>query len=92
MSRAIPPIPNTPPWRGAQLKHRDNFNFTFTFYRPYALVGTTCSNTARGMQAFLPFYDTVCCDIINLARPSSQDETAYIQGSPPQSSDMEQSA
>jgi hypothetical protein len=21
---------NTPPWRGAQLKHRDNFTFTFT--------------------------------------------------------------
>jgi hypothetical protein len=24
MSGAIPPLPNTPPWRGAQLKHRDN--------------------------------------------------------------------
>jgi hypothetical protein len=24
--------PNTPSWRGAQLKHRDNFTFTFTFY------------------------------------------------------------
>jgi hypothetical protein len=23
--------PNTPSWRGAQLKQRDNFNFTFTF-------------------------------------------------------------
>jgi hypothetical protein len=29
MSRAIPPLPNTPSWRGAQLKHRDNFTFTF---------------------------------------------------------------
>jgi hypothetical protein len=28
MSGAIPPLPNTPPWRGAQLKHRDNFTFT----------------------------------------------------------------
>jgi hypothetical protein len=27
MSGAIPPLPNTSPWRGAQLKHRD-----FTFY------------------------------------------------------------
>jgi hypothetical protein len=26
--------PNTPPWRGAQLKHRDNLNFTFTFTLP----------------------------------------------------------
>jgi hypothetical protein len=28
---AIPPLPNTSSWRGAQLiKHRDNFTFTFT--------------------------------------------------------------
>jgi len=26
---AIPPLLNTPSWRGAQLKHRDNFTFTF---------------------------------------------------------------
>jgi hypothetical protein len=25
MTGAIPPLPNTPSWRGAQLKHRDNF-------------------------------------------------------------------
>jgi hypothetical protein len=30
MSGAIPPLPNTPSWRGAQLNHRDNFTFTFT--------------------------------------------------------------
>jgi hypothetical protein len=24
---AIPPLPNTPSWRNAQLKHRDNFTF-----------------------------------------------------------------
>jgi hypothetical protein len=30
---AIPPFPNAPSWRGAQLKikHRDNFTFIFTF-------------------------------------------------------------
>jgi hypothetical protein len=27
MSGAIPPLPNTPSWRGAQLKQRDNFTF-----------------------------------------------------------------
>jgi hypothetical protein len=27
MGGAILPLPNTPPWRGAQLKHRDNFTF-----------------------------------------------------------------
>jgi hypothetical protein len=25
----IPPLPNTPSWCGAQLKHGDNFTFTF---------------------------------------------------------------
>jgi hypothetical protein len=25
MRDAIPPLPNTPSWRGAQLKHRGNF-------------------------------------------------------------------
>jgi hypothetical protein len=32
MRGAIPPLPNTPSWRGAQLKHRDNFTFTFYTY------------------------------------------------------------
>jgi hypothetical protein len=27
MSGAIPPLPNTPSWLGAQVKHRDNFTF-----------------------------------------------------------------
>jgi len=31
MSGAIPPSPNTPSRRGAQLRHRDNFTFTLTF-------------------------------------------------------------
>jgi len=26
MSGAIPPLPSTPSWRGAQLKHGENFN------------------------------------------------------------------
>jgi hypothetical protein len=25
---AVPPLPNTPSWHGAQLQHRDNFTFT----------------------------------------------------------------
>jgi hypothetical protein len=29
MCGATPSFPNTPSWRGAQLKHKDNFNFTF---------------------------------------------------------------
>jgi hypothetical protein len=31
MSGTVLALPNTPSWRGAQLKHRDNFTFyTFT--------------------------------------------------------------
>jgi hypothetical protein len=31
MRGTIPPLPNNmPSWRGAQLKHRSNFTFTFT--------------------------------------------------------------
>jgi hypothetical protein len=33
MRGAIPPLTNTPSWRGAQLKHRDNFTFTFSVPR-----------------------------------------------------------
>jgi hypothetical protein len=33
MRGAIPPLLNTPSWRGAQLKHRDNFTSTLTFNR-----------------------------------------------------------
>jgi len=28
MREVIPPLPNTPSWRGAQLKHKDKFIFT----------------------------------------------------------------
>jgi hypothetical protein len=31
MSGAIPPLPDTFSWRGARLKHRDNF----TFFQPH---------------------------------------------------------
>jgi len=32
MYGAIPPVPNTHSWRGAQLKHRDNFTFTYLHF------------------------------------------------------------
>jgi len=35
MRGAIPPLPNTPPWRSTELKHRDNFTFNFTFNSKY---------------------------------------------------------
>jgi hypothetical protein len=35
MRGAIPPLPNTPSWHGAQLKHRDNFTFIQYNDMPY---------------------------------------------------------
>jgi hypothetical protein len=35
----IPPLPNTSSWRGAQLKHRDNFTFTYRAIRSIHVVG-----------------------------------------------------
>jgi hypothetical protein len=34
MSAAVPPLPNTPSWRGAQLKHRDNFTYNLGYSVP----------------------------------------------------------
>jgi hypothetical protein len=31
MREAIPPLPNTPSWHGAHLKHGESFTFTFAF-------------------------------------------------------------
>jgi hypothetical protein len=38
MSGAIPPLPNTPSWRGAQFKHRDNFTFYLYHEERYIVV------------------------------------------------------
>jgi hypothetical protein len=38
MRGPIPPLPNTPSWRGAQLKRRDNFTFTFSVGELYEAV------------------------------------------------------
>jgi hypothetical protein len=29
----IPPLPNTPSWRGVQSNYRDNFTYTITIFR-----------------------------------------------------------
>jgi len=31
MGGAVPPLPNTPSWRGAQGEHRDNFTSTLQY-------------------------------------------------------------
>jgi hypothetical protein len=53
MSGAIPPFPNTPSWRGAQFKHKDNFTFFtclgFDFRRGLGIfLFITASRTALG--------------------------------------------
>jgi hypothetical protein len=41
MHGAIPPLPNTPSWRGAQLKHRVNFNLYLREMGGRVLTGFT---------------------------------------------------
>jgi hypothetical protein len=45
MRGAIPPLPNTPSWRGAQLKHRDNFTF---------IINTTTTSISAAAAAPVP--------------------------------------
>jgi hypothetical protein len=56
MSAAIPPLPNMPSWRGAQLKHRDNFTFTFRGRMiSSAQSWNANSNPTRGMKMVMCF-------------------------------------
>jgi hypothetical protein len=48
MSGAIPPLPYTPSWRGAQLKHRENFTFTFFLYVNSILHHSNINSIQRG--------------------------------------------
>jgi hypothetical protein len=63
MSGAIPPLPNTPLWRGAQLKHRDNFTFSgvCTEVCPTNLI-LVCS---RPLQSF-PYVKLKSISIVNV--------------------------
>jgi hypothetical protein len=72
MREAIPPLPqNTPSWRGAEVKHRDNFTFTFTFdYVTFRELGRfpsagDCNYTDRSVTAFLTFLLMVGMDLFN---------------------------
>jgi hypothetical protein len=42
-----PHSPNTPSERGAQLKHRDNFTFTFPLSVPFAILINTATQKFR---------------------------------------------
>jgi hypothetical protein len=54
MSGIIPPLPNTPPWPGAQLNHKDNFTFTFTVWYSVEYVETF---------SFSIYNENLCCEI-----------------------------
>jgi hypothetical protein len=45
MCGAIPPLPNTPSWRGAQLKHRDTFTTLATYLAHRKPLDITTSTT-----------------------------------------------
>jgi hypothetical protein len=53
MSGAIPPFPNTPPWRDAQLKHRDNFTF-LPFNTPFITI------VNKYVVIMIRFVDVMC--------------------------------
>jgi hypothetical protein len=51
--------PNTPSWRGGQLKHRDSFTFIFYLYNPSVWLGDLrnsyiISSTARHSKPGFP--------------------------------------
>jgi hypothetical protein len=47
MNGAIPPLPNTPSWNCAHLKHRDNFTFTFYVQEAYMNMKTEVFRITR---------------------------------------------
>jgi hypothetical protein len=62
MRGAIPPLPNTPSWRGAQLKHRDNFTLPIGFDAHLLQIKTNyCEGKqtiqiSHCMEQILPLY------------------------------------
>jgi hypothetical protein len=62
--------PNTPSWRGAQLKHRDNFTFTFNdrsrFYNAVSLKSLLRAHETweqRGTKEISRGVDKLLCDV-----------------------------
>jgi hypothetical protein len=56
MRGAIPPLPTTLAWRGAQLKHRDNLTITFYLYiikESVHLISPPCFGKWQQLQSLL---------------------------------------
>jgi hypothetical protein len=52
MSGAIPPLPNTPSWRGAHLKHSDNFTLSLPLVDMWTYnIITDTENTESQLEA-----------------------------------------
>jgi hypothetical protein len=54
--------PNTPPWRDAQLKHRDNF--TFTFYMCVCIYTHMCKHNFGFIPVSL-IYKSIDTDMVS---------------------------
>jgi hypothetical protein len=60
MIGAIPPLPNTPLWRGAQLKHRDNFTSTIMIQRrKYLIISVQFRENPGNVRVLYQVTDTV---------------------------------
>jgi hypothetical protein len=54
MRGAVPPLPDTPSWRGAELKtHRDNFTFTYIFPKFRTIVTLASLNFQTSVDVFI---------------------------------------
>jgi len=51
MNGAIPPLPSTPLWRGAQLKHSGNFTSYLNIYKFYSYIKLIILLTAYCIEA-----------------------------------------
>jgi hypothetical protein len=62
---AISPLPNTSSWRGAQLKHRDNFTFTCSSCNILFLLGSSFSYRAL-LQGRQSVFTSQCNELLTV--------------------------
>jgi len=56
MRGAIPLLPHTPSWRGAQLKHGDNFTFNFTMKSENIEMQAQCMHKTELLRTILSVF------------------------------------
>jgi hypothetical protein len=50
MSGTVPLLPNTPSWRGAELKHRDNFTFLCLYMGYGKIQGSKLNSNKQSLN------------------------------------------